>query len=45
MIAFSNMVLFILQNNTLKAYLQNVSLLTEEPVFLYWMLIIFLHLG
>lgn len=39
------MVLFILQNNTLKADWQNVSLLTEEPVFLYWTLIIFVYLG
>lgn len=39
------MVLFILQNNTLKADWQNVSLLTEEPVFLYWTFIIFVYLG
>lgn len=43
--AFSNMVLFILQNNTLKAHWQNVSLLPEEPVFLYCMPIIFVYLG
>jgi len=34
------MVLFILQNSTLKAHGQNISLLTEQSLFLDWILVL-----